>query len=37
MNLYGTTCAGCQSVMVRGDGDAEICASCIAREEAAPR
>jgi hypothetical protein len=37
MRVYGTTCAGCNAVMLRGDGDAAICADCLAREADAPR
>lgn len=37
MRVYGTTCAGCRTVMLRGPGDAAICTTCLAREDAAPR
>jgi hypothetical protein len=37
MRLYGTTCASCNAVMLRGPGEAAICADCMARETAAPR
>jgi len=37
MKLYGTTCASCATVMLRGRGEAALCASCLARENAAPR
>jgi len=35
--LYGATCASCRAAMLRGPGEAPICASCMAREDAAPR
>lgn len=37
MRLYGTSCASCATVMLRAPGEANVCATCLAREEAAPR
>lgn len=37
MRVYGSQCDLCGTVMLRGPGDADLCAGCTSNLERAPR